>query len=64
MNYVLLNGQEEDEYEPFKVKGRILNEEKIYTLAAGAQHVVYLAVPVNTQSQRLELTASAKRLTL
>ncbi len=49
-NFVLLNGQEDDEYEPFKVKSRIINEHTIYDLAAGAQHVVYLSYP--TQQPR------------
>jgi hypothetical protein len=41
----LLNGNEDDEYTPFKVKSRIINEHTIYDLAAGAQHVVYLSYP-------------------
>ena len=44
MNYVLLNGSEdEDEYQPFKVKDKILNFENIHQLSAGSQHVVYTA---------------------
>lgn len=45
MNYVLLNGEEENEYKPFKVKPKIINEHTIYQLSAGAQHVAYLSYP-------------------
>jgi len=43
MNYVLLNGNEDDEEIPFKVKSKIINEETVYDLASGGQHVVYTA---------------------
>lgn len=46
-NYVLLNGQEDDELTPFKVKPRIINEHAIYDLAAGAQHVAFLSYPTS-----------------
>lgn len=45
MNYVLLNGEEENEYTPFKVKSKIINEHRIHQLSAGAQHVAYLSYP-------------------
>lgn len=45
MNYVLLNGNEDNEHEPFQVRPKIINEHKIYSLAAGAQHVAYLSYP-------------------
>jgi hypothetical protein len=45
MNYVLLNGEEENESRPFKVKPKILNEHAIHQLSAGAQHVAYLSYP-------------------
>lgn len=42
-NFVLLTGQEDEEYTPFKVKSKIINGHTILDLAAGAQHVVYLS---------------------
>jgi alpha-tubulin suppressor-like RCC1 family protein len=50
MNYVLLNGQEEDEFRPFRVKPKILNEQRIFQVSAGAQHVAYLSYS-DTQHQ-------------
>lgn len=44
MNFVLLNGNEdEDQYTPFKVNPKIINNEEIVAIGAGGQHVAYLA---------------------
>lgn len=43
--YVLLNGQENDEEEPFKVKSKIINNHTIFELDAGNQHVLYTSYP-------------------
>lgn len=59
MNYVLLNGNEDDEFEPFKVKPRILNEHKIYDIQAGAQHVAYLSYPSAEQKPKPQLSEKA-----
>jgi hypothetical protein len=57
---VLLNGQEDDEVSPFKVKPKILNEHVIWDVAAGAQHVAYLSYP--TQAEKPNPKLSAKTL--
>jgi alpha-tubulin suppressor-like RCC1 family protein len=43
--YVLLNGEEDDETLPFKVKNKIINNHSIYELDAGNQHVLYTSYP-------------------
>jgi hypothetical protein len=43
MNYVLLTGEENEEYEPFKVRNKIINDEIIEEMQAGGQHVLYTA---------------------
>jgi hypothetical protein len=43
MNYVLLNGEENEEYEPFKVRNKIINDEIIEEIQADGQHVLYTA---------------------
>ena len=61
-NYVLLNGQEDDEESPFEVKPRILNEHTIYDVAAGAQHVAYLSYPSEEERPAPHLSDKAERL--
>jgi hypothetical protein len=43
--YVLLNGEENEESEPFKVKSKIINNNTIFQLDAGSQHVLYTSYP-------------------
>lgn len=43
--YVLLNGEEDDESLPFKVKNKIIKNHSIYELDAGNQHVLYTSYP-------------------
>lgn len=43
--YVLLNGEENDETGPFKVKNKIINNHTILELDAGNQHVLYTSYP-------------------
>lgn len=64
MNYVLLNGEEENESRPFKVKPKILNEHTIQQLSAGAQHVAYLSYPQSSKPPRVELSEQARRQSL
>lgn len=64
MNYVLLNGNEEDEYQPFKVKPTILNNHKIHQLSAGAQHVAYLSYPKEGRLAKIELSEAARKIAM
>jgi alpha-tubulin suppressor-like RCC1 family protein len=43
--YVLLNGEENEESEPFKVKSKIISNSAVFQLAAGNQHVLYTSFP-------------------
>lgn len=52
--YVLLNGEENDEPLPFKVKSKIINEHTIFELDAGTQHVVYTSYPSNIENVVVE----------
>lgn len=58
-NFVLLNGEEEDEVTPFKVRSKILNENSIYDLAAGAQHVAYLSYPSSEEKPKPKFSEAA-----
>ena len=61
MNYVLLNGEEENELAPFRVKPKIINEQRIHQLAAGAQHVAYLSYPQDSHPPQPHLSETAQR---
>lgn len=61
MNYVLLNGEEENELTPFRVKPKIINEHSIHQLSAGAQHVAYLSYPQDSRPPQAQLSESARR---
>lgn len=45
VGYVLLNGSENDETQPFTVKDKIINNHTIFELDAGNQHVLYTSYP-------------------
>lgn len=64
MNFVLLNGNEEDEYQPFKVKSNIINNHRIHQLSAGAQHVAYLSYPKEGKLAKIELSKTARKIAL
>lgn len=61
-NYVLVNGSEEnDKYTPYevppiimKVLPKIINNEIVKGISAGAQHLVYLATPNRTLEMKLD----------
>jgi hypothetical protein len=61
MNYVLLNGEEENEVSAFRVKPKIINEQRIHQLAAGAQHVAYLSYPQEALPPQTRLSETAQR---
>jgi hypothetical protein len=54
--YVLLNGEENEESEPFKVKSKIINNHAIFQLDAGNQHVLYTSFPdaIRRESVKVE----------
>lgn len=61
-SYVLLNGSEDNEFVPFRVKPRIINEETIWGLEAGSQHVAYLSYPSEQQQPSQALSEDAIRV--
>lgn len=57
---MLLNGEENDESKPFKVKNKIINNHTIHQLDAGNQHVLFTSYPetIDRNSVKIELKPS------
>jgi hypothetical protein len=53
--YVLLNGEENDESTPFKVKSSIVNCHTVFQLDAGNQHVLYTSYPAAIESATVKV---------
>jgi alpha-tubulin suppressor-like RCC1 family protein len=64
MNYVLLNGEQNEEYEPFKVRNKIINDEIIEEIQAGGQHVLYMAYEKTESKVKLNIGLDKRVTTL